>query len=400
MGGDSLADLDAELARHVDARSRIGAALLAVEQHPGNALLTSMTPAGTTARRWDVARDALGAVWRDFEIYRRTLETATQVRGEGSRLSPSVRAELHRLLHEPSIEVGRTLVERRLTGDVESIDTITLERLGERMDRSYRLVRDLVDAVAERHRELVEGIGPLVGRLRAARSLAAELGSEPSGLAGLVTRLEEIERVCAADPLAVPDRAPEPVRSDVDADLTEIEAELAGMARLRDGWDERVSGLRRAMAELDTLSTAERRTRCDVAERVVGVGPGPDDPRPVLQRRFDVLVRSPRDWQARARSEAELRRDVVSARDRLERAHREAAEPLQRRDELRGRFQSFQAKAVRLGCAEDPELLRLAAEIRRHLWERPADLDAAAPALASYQRLTRQTGRSTYEGAG
>lgn len=53
---------------------------------------------------------------------------------------------------------------------------------------------------------------------------------------------------------------------------------------------------------------------------------------------------------------------------------------------LRGRFEAYRAKSVRLGRAEEPRLLALADEVRELLWTRPCDLGAATRALAAYQR--------------
>lgn len=63
---------------------------------------------------------------------------------------------------------------------------------------------------------------------------------------------------------------------------------------------------------------------------------------------------------------------------------------VERRAELRGRFEAYRARALRLGRIEEPGLLRLEEEIRRLLWTRPAELAGATRAIGAYQRLLRQ----------
>ena len=63
----------------------------------------------------------------------------------------------------------------------------------------------------------------------------------------------------------------------------------------------------------------------------------------------------------------------------------EAAALLDRRAELRGLLDAYQAKAARLGAAEDTELGKLYAQAHDLLWTAPCDLAAAAAAVTSYQ---------------
>jgi hypothetical protein len=65
---------------------------------------------------------------------------------------------------------------------------------------------------------------------------------------------------------------------------------------------------------------------------------------------------------------------------------------LSRRDELRGLLDAYQAKAARLGAAEDPHLAARYAQARELLWTAPCDLTAVASAVNGYQHAVLAIG--------
>ena len=65
---------------------------------------------------------------------------------------------------------------------------------------------------------------------------------------------------------------------------------------------------------------------------------------------------------------------------------------LGRRDELRGLLGAYQAKAARLGAAEDPGLAERYDRARGLLWTAPCDLTAAADAVTGYQQAVLALG--------
>jgi len=118
----------------------------------------------------------------------------------------------------------------------------------------------------------------------------------------------------------------------------------------------------------------------------------PPDRLPALRARFDAL-HAPAGWAARAEALDGLRTAAADAARELHTARRLATGLLERRAELRGRFEAYRAKAARLGRAEHPDLLALDQRIRETLWTRPCDLVAATCALRAYQRLVPHPGR-------
>ena len=88
----------------------------------------------------------------------------------------------------------------------------------------------------------------------------------------------------------------------------------------------------------------------------------------------------------------DLRVAVAEATVELRTAADVAVGLVERRAELRGRFDAYRAKAARLGVVERPDVLAAGDRVRDLLWTRPCDLAAATVAVFEYQRLVRDGG--------
>jgi hypothetical protein len=387
------ARLDAELARREDAGARMSASLVELEHHPGHVLLSGGAPTGRTGQRWAAAQEVLSGLWRDFTAYRSALRDARAVRDRRGRPGPAELAELHRLLVEPGIEVDRTavaLAERGLTGASERVEQITPGALADRMEEAFGEVVTLVVEVDAAHRAALDGLVPVLERLAAARRTAAALGiggadPEAAVLVDLADRAAELHRRAGTDPLAHADAPAAAALAALDAGTTGAGERLARLADRRDRWPADLAAARHDLAELGRLRVEAGSTRARAAELVAGRLPAlPVDDGSALRAALDGLDRVP-GWAARLDALAALRSELAAARARLVAAHELAAGRLARRDELRGRFTAFRARAARLGRAEDPRVLDLDARLQRLLWTRPCDLVAATRELAAYR---------------
>jgi hypothetical protein len=384
-GAAPTGGLEAELAQRGDAEGRIATSLVELERHPGHTLLSKGRLTGRTEREWTQASADLAGLWRDFDTYRRVLAAARAALARGAD-DP----ELHRLLREPSIEVGRSVVERRLTGTVERVDAITLAELAGRMDAAYDRVHALFATTHDLHETFLAAIGPLAERLRAARQLAAEV--EDTRVAELTARVEELTARGTTDPLSLADAPPDASLGDLEARLDALTADLARTAAARDAWNDRLARLGDAIADLEVARAAAEQARLRAQELVVTapLDPPPDRAaalRGVLAALIDGRLPSRRGWPARAGALADLEAQVDATAAEVRTARELADGLLERRTELRGRFEAYRAKAGRLGLSERPDLLALDTDVRRLLWTRPADLAAATRALVSYRRL-------------
>ncbi|MGI5128603.1 hypothetical protein ACQEVB_17465 [Pseudonocardia sp. CA-107938] len=374
----------ADLAGRIAAQSAIAAALIDLEGHPAHTLLTAPGLTGTTERRWSVGKAQLAALWDDFARYQ------TVVAAAGDTADP---AERQRLLTGPSVEVGRTVVADRITGREEQVERITLDELTARMDRSFGEVRDLLRAVHEQHQAHVARTTPLAESLSSARRIAATLDAEAETIRAraLSTRLHELGEAAAHDPLGTTEAAALARLDAIAAEVEQLADRLTTAARLRGGWAAELAEATRAVTAVDELRGRAAAARARAVEIVVGpVAELPEDHGRELHSRLAALDRG--SWTTRATAMAELQAAIAAATAELTTAHQLATGLIDRRAELRGRYEAYRAKSVRLGRAEEPEVLRLADEVRELLWTRPCDLAAATRALAAYQRALNQAG--------
>jgi hypothetical protein len=392
--------LDAELSDRSREETRIAASLVELERHAGHRLLTGGPLTGATAARWATAAPLLSGLWRDFTLYREALDTARRVRGSRPRPNETALAELHRLLALPSVEVSRTevgLSERGLTGAAERIEKITLDELSTRMHAAFAEVSELVTTCGRLREEALAELAPIAERVRAAGRLVAELDVGQPSLTAAASALADLERRAGADPLSLADGSgglgqPGGLGRELPAlsvALDDLTARLTAIASVRDGWADRLAELDGELRRLDELRARERTERDRATELVAASLTAPPDRLPDLLSRRAGLERAA-SWAARADTLGELRTAVGAAAAEIGAAVELATGQVERRTELRGRFEAYRARALRLGRIEEPGLLRLEEEIRRLLWTRPAELAGATRAIGAYQRLLRQ----------
>lgn len=373
------------LADHVEAEGRMATALVELENHPGHRLLATGPLTGPTATRWDAARQILAELWGDFGIYQAVIAAARTVRDRRARPGDREIAELRKLLLEPSIEI---------IGTGERIETITIGQLSARMDGALRHVSDVVLRCHELHQTFLLGLGPLAERVRTARDLADDLLLDSAeaisaALTRLTTRIDDLGRACVTDPLSLtPGPAPDMLAA-LDAEIATVSAHLAGLVELRDSWQDRLARLATTLDEIDTLRRREERDRRRAQELIADTGLAtPPDRLPTLRKALASLA-APAGWSARAAAFATLSAAVTDAAREMDTAHQRTTGLLDRHAELRGRFEAYRAKAIRLGHAERPDVLALDEGLRRLLWTQPCDLAAATRALVSYQQLVQ-----------
>jgi hypothetical protein len=365
--------LDAELTRRVEAQNHLADALVELERHPGNRLLGSAALTGTTAARWATVRDLLPRLWADLASHRVVVAAACAVRTRRPRPGEREWAELHELLVARTVEAS----------------TLTLGELAARMEGRIREVADVLEAAETVHLAALAGLGPLVERVRDAQGRGRELlepdDPDAAALAALATAVDERLATCTNDPLSLPARLPRDLADGLGDDLDAIEARLADLATVRDGWADRRRAVADAVAALDPLAAREAQARDEALARVAVVLPPASDPRPALHRRLAALPMT-RPHPAALAALPDLDADACAAADALRCAVERATGVTDRRAELAGRFAAYRAKALRLGVSDDPAVVALATQVRALLSAPRTDLQALTPALVAYQQ--------------
>jgi chromosome segregation ATPase len=167
------------------------------------------------------------------------------------------------------------------------------------------------------------------------------------------------------------------------------------LARLRDDAQQRIAEVTMAAAAAraayEDATAAWQRAAAKIAAGALPAQPaGFTDPSARIAD-LDALLAAGR--LTRLSSELDqLDRDLAGLTTSLRDTEQAVAGVLGRREELRGLLGAYQAKAARLGAAEDPGLTERHDRARGLLWTAPCDLAAAADAVTSYQQAVLALG--------
>lgn len=399
----TTAEADARLDRlRTDAR-RADSAMTELENDPGYRFLSGGTLTGETLLRWSSAQQAVGQVWSDIAELHAVLGRAQAVRVRHSQPKPDELAELDALLTGPTVR--RTsgevpLTQRGLTGPATVVTTISVPTLIATMTANYADVVRLcaqAQAVLSAHATALDAA---TTRLAALTGTVGSLGLADTGhpllgrLARLDTALDEVRELVFTDPLALTDPVTgQPNTGRLDAATAELASvghdtdELAAFRANTDVELSRLAGELAGLADAETRAGAAMRT-VRAAITVLGLPDAPDAA-PGLAERLAALRTSLTgpDWWRGIERGAELSAAIATATGAAHEVSELATALLDRKTELRGRLDAYQAKAGTLGLAEDAPLVAGYQLARSLLWASPCDLAAATRALAAYQRL-------------
>ncbi|MFV2176339.1 hypothetical protein ACFHW2_09250 [Actinomadura sp. LOL_016] len=390
----SRGEIDRTLAHLRDERERIGSALLELETNQGYQLLEGATPDGETRRLQVAVRSRVASLWTLFDLYRRAVAEAEEIRARPGRLGQWRLAELTRLLSGPSIELPAAEVplERRTLLHVPSGERLTLRAAVERMTALYEEAVRGVGRLERVWSALLSRLAEIEAARRAAVEALGALGGTDPELDRLGADLDAVAAAVRSDPLALaPDGRPDTSRLDaLRGGLADARRRLEAAATLRDGYAERLRAVARTIGLLRETEAEARRVREAVTAKIAGPVP---DARPetsaALADRLSALDRDARtggDWTERARRIDDLQRAADEGLRDARDAAGVVAGLLERRDELRGRLDAYRVKAARLGLAEDAATAVSYQKAHTLLWTSPCDLREATVALSEYQR--------------
>ncbi|GAA3196459.1 hypothetical protein [Actinocorallia longicatena] len=337
-----------------DERERIAASLLALPQRPGYPLLKGAAPRGETADRAAAFDTLVTELWRLFDGYGRALDDGLD-----------------------SVDLVDEQARPTLLGP-----PVTRLSLAEAVRRMTVLYDRATALLAAAHRDWERCVAR-VDRAESAHLLALRQEIDDPAIAPLAERLEIVRAEIRADPLTVPGGL-----GTLLAELEALAARLAEAAAARAGHHARIEDLRRALARLVDLAAhlAEVRTAADAKIARPPATTVPD------HAALAALIGALPPLGARARW-SELATALAEAETRLGEALATAHEDrellqglLDRRAELRGRFDAYSAKARRLGLLEKPEVTGHRETARALLWTSPCDLRQATVALAAFSK--------------
>ena len=212
----------------------------------------------------------------------------------------------------------------------------------------------------------------------------------PAALDRVPGRLEGLERVMLADPLAFD-------TGELDAVARQLDRASVELDRARDARDHLEDHLSAAHVMLDELRDAvpegESARRDTVARFRTGAARTPLAVDPALAAELDRISRLAADgrWSEVDGALARWRQQVGEQLERANAAIVEHRRLLDERAELRGRLDAYQAKVARLGRLEADELSALHARAENLLYTAPTDLVLAGEAVRQYQAAVSAT---------
>src|SRR5450755_2675523 len=374
-------------------RDGIQANLLDLDGSFGNRMLAGAALAGESKRRWEAAADDLAALWEIFTAYAAVVDKAAELLASARRPSGRELAQITTMLNGPSVKLARPvpLARRDLTETGGS--DLTLATAVREMKRAFAGVADVVAAAESVWNETAEGLGEIGTKLAAAKEQVGDLGDDEvtSALAVAGDELARLREVLNSDPLAlwqggrVDTARLERLREQAAA----AAAQAAGLAVLRADTQRRISAAAAAVAAAEAAweDAEAARDRASVKIAAADLPPPPAEAAGWGMRlaALDKLKAAGR-WARLAAELDAIEAEAAAAVQRYRDAERSAAALLGRRDELRGLLGAYQAKAARLGAAEDTELTARYQRARDLLWTAPCDLAAAAAAVTHYQQ--------------
>ena len=373
-------------------RDGIQANLLDLDGSFGKRLLDGATLTGVSKQRWEVAAADLAALWEIFTGYAAVVDRAAELLASGRRLGSAELGEITTMLNGPSVVLTRApmpLPRRDLTDRGRS--ALTLAAALAEMKRSFASVTEVTAAAESVWNEAADGLIEIGSALDAAKEQAAGLNdvAVTEALAAAGAELGRLREVLNADPLALWQQGRidtgrlERLRTQAAAAV----ARAGELARVRADAQRRIAAARAAIA----AAAAARQDAVTVRERAaakIAVLPPPPAETGSLDVRVATLdtLQATGRWTRLAAELDAIETEAAAAAERYRAAERAATALLGRRDELRGLLDAYQAKAGRLGGAEDADLTARYQLARDLLWTAPCDLAAASAAVRDYQQ--------------
>ena len=228
----------------------------------------------------------------------------------------------------------------------------------EQADAAYPAIMELLDSVDTINTAVAKQLAPLLTQIDAAGV------PEPNDVTDLLA-------VSASDPLSL-------TTGDIGRRIASISELVAFMVN----WPDAVAETTKHLDDLREAILDATHTRESATQKVL-TGPLPvaDDTEPTLRAELESIT-APNPAALR-----DLQRRIESALQRARQNKALAQGLLDRRTELKGRLKAYEAKATRLGLAEDTDLLSSQRHAAGLLTRQPCDLREVTQAIVDYQQL-------------
>jgi hypothetical protein len=379
-------------------RDAIQANLLELDGSFGKRLLAGAALTGQTKRRWDAAAATLATLWQVYSAYSAAVDRVAEA--VAGRLGPRELAAVTALLTGPSVQLASEpapLAGRDLADSGR--EELTLVTAVARMRRAFASITEVVAAAEQVWTEMAGRLDTIGAELDRVTRLTTTLNEEAvtGNLAASQAKLAQQRDTLNCDPLSLwQGSAVDVSPADRLAErVTSMAARVDELVRLRDEARDRIAEVTaasdRARAARDDAVAAWQQVAAKIAPEAMPPPPGDLADLSGRLAGLDALLVAGR-W-IRLSSELDLlERELTAAATKFIDTERAVVALMNRRDELRGLLDAYQAKAARLGAVEDTGLAERYDRARDLLWTAPCDLAAAVDAVTGYQQAVLAVG--------
>ena len=394
LAGDPVAVLE----RHEAALAGLKAGLVDLEASPSYLMLANNEVGPETTRKVGNSISGAQELWPLLNSAEAALShIRAHVTENGAR--GRHRDELIRLLSQRWIEPAAAIADLNALPSASAAPSVPRHRWT--VAEVLGAFRQQYDAIRVWVTQISDMWLALLPRVDAARTTLKRLEAEvetlgvPEPLIGRALALAaDLEARLVADPLGV-------VAADGPRLDEHVSAAASQVAKMRSGHDnletdlassgELLASLRALRARAEAAGT-ECTSKVVAPEQLIRVPSASviDGDGGLADRLDELFERAPSvSWnQQRSLLDGWLN-TARKLEKQLARAEKANRDPLQQREELRGRLKAYQAKISAVGKAEDLELTAIVDEARNELYTAPTDLETAAAAIESLAKKLR-----------
>jgi hypothetical protein len=397
----TLDDIDARIASLGAEIDSTGSSLAALDGDITLKLLASAKLSGRTAAEWNAVSPDIPLLWGYYGALKDKVAEIVALRGTRPRLKVEQLEELTGQLLGDSVALPPDPGQpgsRTLAGT--PVQKTSIAWLQSAMATMYRDIASVVDRVGAAWTALPR-LDTLDATLTGLVQTAGQSGIKPpADIAQTRSLITSLRSQVHADPLAADLTNVDAVARQVESAREVLRAAVGARGELAGQLTAAAQALRAIGMLIDQARTAE----AEASQKILGVANGTVDAAALAARLTflrtnleSITSVGHGNWQDARRLLGQLDQQTAALRDEATKALGSVKDPLDARNELRGRLDAYHAKALAIGLAEDEQLTRVYERAKELLFTAPCDVAGAEAAVREYQQglsRARPVGRS------
>lgn len=404
----NVEQIDRLLAQWKQNLDRISQNLIDLHGLPTYQQLTAMQShvelTGKTQAKVVPALTAMNDLFQNFDLLVKTIDMAVIIRKQVPKfLSSSAKSQLHEieyLLTGNSIQLGEQqipLAQRDLLSAAQTQNAISPAKLLEVMTAAFQVGKNVVVEVETARSHLAAKLTRAQTEMRSIQTFANSLGVRTSNeLAVAQQNLLDFADRIICDPLGVSDE----FEREIEPIIIRLRQCLEGIYQQKESIKQELAQAHQLLQNLIHLNQQHQTIFVEYQEKIteaaIASQPLADEQIEVLNQWLDRLeikfkegIFQPvkiglQNWQLRMQ-------EYLSAQQQ---AYTDNQSALEMRQELRGRLQALQAKALAKGMAENEQLNQIAQQAKNLLYTRPTPLERSIQLVSEYEKVLNRSFKS------